>query len=271
MAATSLPPNSSRTRLFEPVTQRMGVAVLASAASTAGLQSRWLPLKLLARAVLAAGIAFGLPRAAAAFEANGVATAIDADTLDVGGGPRVRLFGIDAPEIGQRCKRPEGREWKCGIEARNRLADLVDGKEVRCAGDAFDDYQRLLARCAVDGVEVNALLVREGLAWAFIKYSRSYVDLEAAARAGHLGIWNGTAQPAWKYRAKRWEVAAATAPQGCPIKGNISRDGERIYHAPWSPWYDRTSIDTAKGERWFCDERQALEAGWRAPRWTRKN
>ncbi|MCB1502152.1 MAG: thermonuclease family protein [Bauldia sp.] len=200
-----------------------------------------------------------------------MATAIDADTLDLDGGSRVRLVGIDAPEIGQRCKRPDGREWKCGIEARNRLADLVDGKEVGCAGEEFDDYHRLLARCSVGGVEVNALLIGEGLAWAFVKYSRAYVDLEAIARARRLGIWNGTAQPAWEYRAKRWEIAAAKAPQGCPIKGNISRDGERIYHAPWSPWYDRTSVDTAKGERWFCDEAQVIKAGWREPKWARSH
>lgn len=226
-------------------------------------------MRLRLAAALLAWLALGTLAPALSLQANGIATAIDADTLDVEGGPRVRLFGIDAPEVAQRCKRPDGREWRCGIEARNRLADLVDGIEVQCAGDEFDDYQRLLARCSVGGVEVNALLIREGLAWAFLKYSRAYVDLEAIARARHLGIWSGTAQPAWEYRAKRWEVAAATAPQGCPIKGNISRGGDRIYHAPWSPWYDRTSIDSAAGERWFCNEAQAINAGWWAPKWSR--
>ena len=53
---------------------------------------------------------------------------------------------------------------------------------------------------------------------------------------------------------------------GCPIKGNINRDGELIYHTPWgSQWYDRTRISTARGEQWFCSEREALDAGWRAP------
>ena len=56
----------------------------------------------------------------------------------------------------------------------------------------------------------------------------------------------------------------AEAPGGCPIKGNIARDGERIYHTPWSPWYGRTQISAAKGERWFCDEGAAQAAGWRA-------
>lgn len=41
--------------------------------------------------------------------------------------------------------------------------------------------------------------------------------------------------------------------------------GERVYHTPDSPWYGRTEIDTDAGERWFCTEREALDAGWRAP------
>ena len=54
----------------------------------------------------------------------------------------------------------------------------------------------------------------------------------------------------------------AMHPMDAPFKGNITRRG-RIYHMPWSPWYGRTRIEPAKGERWFCNERQALDAGWR--------
>ena len=42
--------------------------------------------------------------------------------------------------------------------------------------------------------------------------------------------------------------------------------GEQVYHTPDSPWYERTEIDTEAGERWFCTEREAQVAGWRAPR-----
>ena len=38
-----------------------------------------------------------------------------------------------------------------------------------------------------------------------------------------------------------------------------------MYHTPNSPWYDRTQVDTSKGERWFCSEEEAKGAGWRAP------
>ena len=101
----------------------------------------------------------------------------------------------------------------------------------------------------------------------FRRYSDRFTAEEDAARAGSIGLWQTDFEPPWEYRAKRWEVAAQQAPDGCPIKGNINRGGERIYHTPWgSQWYDRTRISTAHGERWFCSEREALAAGWRPPR-----
>ncbi|MDP3986002.1 MAG: hypothetical protein Q8P77_01050 [Candidatus Veblenbacteria bacterium] len=49
----------------------------------------------------------------------------------------------------------------------------------------------------------------------------------------------------------------------CIIKGNISSSGERIYHVPGGSFYDQTKIDTSNGERWFCSEEEARQAGWR--------
>ncbi|WP_419694820.1 hypothetical protein ACN2CC_31845 [Mesorhizobium muleiense] len=50
---------------------------------------------------------------------------------------------------------------------------------------------------------------------------------------------------------------------GCNIKGNISADGEHIYHVPGQKYYSVTKITEAKGERWFCSEAQAVAVGWR--------
>jgi hypothetical protein len=50
---------------------------------------------------------------------------------------------------------------------------------------------------------------------------------------------------------------------GCVIKGNISANGERIYHLPGQQYYDKTVISWSKGERWFCTEQEAVRAGWR--------
>jgi endonuclease YncB( thermonuclease family) len=197
----------------------------------------------------------------------GEARVIDGDTLDIGP-VRIRLHGIDAPEAGQRCGKKTGGSWRCGDRATGRLAELVDGKEIECAARHRDHYGRIIAVCYADEAEVNELLIREGLAWAFTRYSQDYVAAEAEAQAGLVGIWQGEAEASWDYRANRWERAAAEAPRaGCPIKGNINRQGEKIYHTPWSPWYDRTQIDKSKGQRWFCDEAEAEAAGWRPARW----
>jgi len=104
--------------------------------------------------------------------------------------------------------------------------------------------------------------VRHGHAWAFVKYSGSYVKEEAEARRERAGIWQGEATPAWEYRQQRWAKAEGGAPDGCAIKGNVTAHG-KIYHMPWSPWYDQIKIDQAKGRRWFCSEAEAIAAGWR--------
>lgn len=229
---------------------------------SSGMAWRFIILSLFAASGIVAGAAF-------ADDARiiGTASVTDGDTLTIGP-VRVRLHGIDAPEAGQTCKGANGRSWQCGTEATNRLAELVEGRKIECKAVDRDAYGRIVATCTADGIDLNAALVAEGLAWAFVRYSNDFVDHEAAAKAASLGIWQGEAQAPWDYRADRWNRAAAASPRaGCPIKGNINRDGDRIYHTPWSPHYERTRIDESEGERWFCDEAEAQAAGWRPARW----
>lgn len=190
---------------------------------------------------------------------------IDGDTLDLGD-IRYRLYGIDAPEVGQICADAAGHDWDCGKAATAALARLVRGGPVTCSAIDRDGYGRVIARCRVAGRDLSETMARAGMAWAFTRYSRDHIDAEAQARSHRRGIWQGEATPAWEFRAARWTTAEQAAPDGCPIKGNITRRG-RIYHTPWSSWYARTRINRAKGERWFCDEAEAIAAGWRAPVW----
>lgn len=189
---------------------------------------------------------------------------VDGDTLDVGG-VRIRLADIDAPEHGQRCQSKAGL-WSCGDAATKALSALIAGTSISCQPGSKDGYGRLVTTCYADGVNIAEMMVVGGHAWAFVKYADTYVAQETAAKAKGLGIWRAPTETAWDFRARRWQSAQQVAPSGCPIKGNISSNG-RIYHPPWSPWYSRTRINTAKGERWFCNEAEAKAAGWRAPRW----
>lgn len=209
-------------------------------------------------------LSLGLTPASAAADVR----VVDGDTLELEGA-KIRLYGIDAPEAGQSCAKPGGGTWACGKAAIALVERLVAGEDVKCDDRGRDDYGRTLAVCTAGGTEINRALVDAGLAWSFRRYAHNYDDAEDVAHAGGIGIWRAETEPAWQYRAHRWDVAAQEAPEGCPIKGNINGEGERIYHAPWSPWYGRTKVNTAAGERWFCDEGEALAAGWRAPRWGR--
>lgn len=50
---------------------------------------------------------------------------------------------------------------------------------------------------------------------------------------------------------------------GCDIKGNVSTTGEHIFHVPGQEYYRETVVNPLRGERWFCSEEAAREAGWR--------
>lgn len=186
---------------------------------------------------------------------------IDGDTVDIAG-VRVRLEGIDAPEVGQTCQNARGETWDCGNAATRMLVSLLSRANASCKAEALDAYGRVLAVCFAGGIDVNAEMVRLGYAWAFVKYSSRYVGEESQARVAKAGIWQGPAIAAWDYRARRWTASEPTAPHGCAIKGNVSRSG-LVYHMPWSPWYERVVMRPDKGTRWFCTEAEAVAAGWR--------
>ena len=83
---------------------------------------------------------------------------------------------------------------------------------------------------------------------AYVRYSDRYVSQEKQARGAGAGLWAGTFDPPWEWRAAQVEEAG---PAGdCVIKGNVSSKGERIYHMPFHQFYDRTKINEAAGERW---------------------
>jgi endonuclease YncB( thermonuclease family) len=236
----------------------------------------WLLLALLA-------VGFGATGGAAAQERiAGRPKIVDGDSFAIGT-VGVRLFGVDAPEGRQACTRG-GREWRCGDAAAAELRRLVGSRDVTCVRRDEDDYGRIVAVCRAGTTDLGAAMVRAGLAVAYRRYSSDYVDEEREAQAARRGVWAGefAAPEAFRRderagrppqgqlssRASREGAATTSAPrrEGCAIKGNINGNGERIYHTPRSSSYGSTRIDERRGERWFCTEREARAAGWRAPR-----
>lgn len=194
---------------------------------------------------------------------EGRVTVMDADTIRVGG-ETVRLFGIDAPEIDQTCRRPDGAVWRCGAWARDEARRLFERRRANCAARERDRYGRIVATCTVEGQDMGAVLVSQGLARAYLRYSDRYAGIEKEAAVTGRGIFGSDMAAPEAHRAQG--RAAAPAPGGaCVIKGNISDNG-RIYHLPGQEHYDRTRIDTSRGERWFCSEAEAVAAGWRRAR-----
>ena len=206
------------------------------------------------------------PLSAAEFSKNrvtGFARVSDGDTLKIAG-ERLRIFGIDAPERNQSCRTEHGVVWKCGIWASESLKELVEGEQVSCIWDHRDSYGRPIVQCQIEGKDLGGMLVENGIALAYRKYSTRYVEQELSAARKDIGLWAGSVQQPQTFRliAQKSEEPPSKA---CAIKGNISKSG-RIYHIPGSKWYSRTKIDQRRGERWFCSIKDAVKAGWRAPR-----
>lgn len=199
---------------------------------------------------------------------GGTVRVVDGDTLEVGG-VRVRLHGVDAPELGQVCTNPDGARWDCGTWVADRLRARLRGRDLRCRALETDRYGRTVATCTLAGEDLGRKLVQDGMALAYRKYSMAYdLDEKGAVVAGRGLHGYLMARPEDHRRAvhgSRFGGTAAPDP-ACAIKGNISSKGRRIYHMPGQADYDRTVIRPETGERWFCDEAGARAAGWRRAR-----
>lgn len=133
----------------------------------------------------------------------GSAHVTDADTIKVAG-VKIRLHGIDAPEGNQACSS-QGLSYRCGDTATQALKSILLNQVVRCRPTDHDRrYNRVVGVCYLDATDtdIGAWLISQGLAVAFRRYSSQYVALESAARAAKRGIWAGSFEMPWDYRAR---------------------------------------------------------------------
>jgi endonuclease YncB( thermonuclease family) len=199
-------------------------------------------------------------QAAASGDVEGRGTAVAGDTLRVGS-TTVRLTGVEAPEPDQVCAEDDGREWACGQAAKQALARILRNGRVTCDVTRGSDGNGT-GDCKVGDQDVAAELVRDGFVFATTGLFAAYRGIEEQARTGKLGLWAGPATRPSEYRAQKWEEAKREAPDGCPIKGSV-RGSRRYYIVPWARGYDRVRVSLSRGERWFCSEAEAQEAGFR--------
>jgi len=134
---------------------------------------------------------------------------VDGDTLSATG-QRLRLKGIDAPEYRQRCRR-DAADWACGEEARKALVTIVKTGRPECRGAERDRYGRLLVTCMVGDVDINAAMVRSGMALSYGGYAAE----ELKARQAKAGVWAGDFERPSDYRR---EARVQQAAGGDPIR-----------------------------------------------------
>ncbi len=219
-----------------------------------------------------------------------VVAVVDGDTIKVdyhGKTTSVRLIGVNTPETVDPRKDVE-----CfGEEASQFLRSLLEGKAVRLEPDISqsdrDKYDRLLRYIYLDGEDVSLTIIQNGYGYEYtynVPYQKQvrYRAAQTEAENGKRGLWadgvctksepvatkpqtpeNEPANTSKPQNTAPVVTAPATSTQHCKIKGNISSSGEKIYHMPGQQFYDKTVVDTSKGERWFCTEQEAVNAGWR--------
>ena len=124
---------------------------------------------------------------------------IDGDTIILDS-EKIRLYGIDTPEKKQKCKDKNGLSYPCGVVATNELKKIINSGQLFCRKKTTDRYSRSISICYVNGVNINSLMVKNGWALAYRKYSMDYIDEEKEAKDKKMGMWTGKFLAPWKWR-----------------------------------------------------------------------
>jgi len=211
----------------------------------------------------------GDPEFGTQFESRGhiVTDVIDGDTIVVDDGVRVRLIGVDAPELDE-CY---------GEKAHKYLTRILLNREVELRKDivAEDPYGRLLRYVFLisddprrDNLLINKHLVERGYAQAYYtrennQYYKRISIAENKAVKRNRAMWRACKYQQRRVRNSDTQDSVASFDKDCRIKGNISQDDKASrYFVPGCQSYNRIKIDPSRGEKWFCTEKEAQAAGF---------
>lgn len=128
----------------------------------------------------------------------GEARIVDGDSIEVAGA-KIRLYGIDAPELDQTCRDRAGATYACGRLAQRHLERAAKG-HVICDAVETDRYGREVAICYAGETDLGAAMVSAGWARAYLSYSLRYASAEQAAREARRGLWDGEFDDPWAFR-----------------------------------------------------------------------
>ena len=132
---------------------------------------------------------------------QGTASVIDGDTIEIRG-ERLRLDAIDAPESSQLCLDTDSKRYRCGQKSTFALADFIGRSMVNCDPKGRDRYRRVVAICFKGATNLNAWMVAQGWAVVFRKYGIDYIPEEDKARLNRRGVWAGSFDMPWDWRAR---------------------------------------------------------------------
>jgi len=170
---------------------------------------------------------------------------LDGDTFQLPDGDRVRLLGVNAPEIG-----------RCGsAEAKDELTRLISGKSVRIEEEKRDTYGRRMGLVFVGQTLVNKSMLAAG--WARPDYTQNSQS-EKLKSAYHDAVDNNRG-----IHSLCKLVNPVPENPNCVIKGNIDQSSwDHLYHLPSCRHYDKIVLNLDLGEQFFCTEEEAKSAGF---------